>query len=95
MDVLLARAQAAFAAGHYDQVREILRVLLQKASRCAPDLRTLALACARLGQDALAVRCFRQALEIAPRDGEVHFSYALFLLQRGASSRASSSTSGG
>jgi hypothetical protein len=84
MEVLLDRARAAFAAGRADEVREILRAILHETPNTAPALRTLALTCGRLGQDALALRCFRTAIEIDPRDGEVHFSYALFLLQRGS-----------
>ncbi len=86
MDVasLLGRAQGAFDAGRPDEVREILRAVLHGTPNSAPALRALALTCAKLEQDALALRCFRTALQIDPLDGEVHFSYALFLLQRGS-----------
>jgi tetratricopeptide (TPR) repeat protein len=85
MDVarLLSRAQAAHDAGRREETREILRALHFETPNAVPELRALGQTCARLGESALAFRCFRQAVQVDPQSSDAHFSLALLYLQHG------------
>jgi Tetratricopeptide repeat len=80
---LLARANASFAAGRYEDARDQLLQLLKERPGDSATLRSLGLVSTRLGQPAQAFRFCHQALQANPQDAEAHFSLAILYLLHG------------
>ncbi len=79
----LARAQAAFDGGRYEEARDDLLAHLATAPEDAATLRALSLVSTRLAQPAQAFRYAQQAVRAHPQDGEAHFTLALLYLLHG------------
>ena len=88
LNMLLRRAEAAFAGGDYPAARSGLQFLIRAAGEQVPLLHLLALSEQRLGQTAEAAAAFRRALALAPREAGLHHDFAHLLSDGGAFAEA-------
>jgi tetratricopeptide (TPR) repeat protein len=79
----LSEALALERQGDYDAALTSYRLALRDRPNDQRVLQNMAIAYTRTGQVELAVRCYRQALDLDPTLGGAHYGLAFLLLKRG------------
>ena len=79
----LSEAMALERQGDYDAALPSYRLALRDRPNDTKILQNMAIAFTRTNRPEEAVRCYRQALEIAPQLSGAHYGLAFLLLKRG------------